>query len=180
MPRPSLFLAVSVCAASLGAAALSAALPGQATASPPPARPPGGPHVAWWLSNAASAALVHPGERLSYTVRLHQVRSLASVTDWLCATTAGKADCIRVNERDVGNPIIVDDLAPVMQHAAYRGDARGAAGTAISVERDGTSTVITARPSRPGAAADVSFTFRVTVSRSVRPGTVIRNVAQVM
>src|SRR5579859_1663234 len=134
MPRP-LFLTVSSgAAAAVCVTALCAVTPLTATA-----RVPGGPHVAWWLSNAAGTALVHPGERLSYTVRLRQVRSVAAVTDWLCATAAGKADCIKVNERDVGNPIIVDDLAPVMQHASYRADARGSAGTGISVQQDGTS-----------------------------------------
>jgi hypothetical protein len=170
MPRPSLFLTVPLCAA-----AICAVTPRLATASPP-----GGPHVAWWLTNAASTALVHPGERLGYTVRLRQVRSPAKVTAWLCAKSAATAECTRVNELDVGNPMIVDDLAPVMAHASYNRDARGAAGTSISVQQDGASTVIIARPTRPGGSPDVGFSFSVTANHGLRPGTVIRNVAQVM
>lgn len=139
------------------------------------------PTVTWRMAPEANRILARPGQRITYTMTLRRVRSPATVAAWLCAPQPARTVCLRENVRNLENPVIVDDLNIVSQHASYDNDARGLGGTSVSVQVDGPSTVIVARPSSVSAAVKtLRFTFSVKVRRGTRPGTRIRNVALVM
>jgi hypothetical protein len=137
--------------------------------------------VTWRMAPEADRIQARPGQRITYTMTLRRVRNPAAVAAWLCAPQPARAVCQRENARNLENPVIVDDLNIVSQHASYDNDARGLAGTSVSVQADGPSTVIVARPARAGASTTaLRFTFSVQVRRGTRPGTKIRNMALVM
>lgn len=134
--------------------------------------------VTWRMGPEVNRLLARPGQVIKYTFTLRRVRNPRIVAAWLCAPQPAKAVCQRENTRNLENPVVVDDLNIVSQHAVYDNDAKGARGTSVSVQLVGPSTVIFAHPS--GVGNMVRFTFSVTVRRGTRPGTVIRNMALVM
>jgi hypothetical protein len=132
--------------------------------------------VVWRLTETADRAVVHPGQRITYTIVVQQVQNPAAVAKRWCAPVTNRPACEEVNTLSLSQPVIIDDLAGVAQHAAFDHDATSSPGTVLTPgQHDGRTFLSAELDPKDMNATQLRFTFSVTVNRGARPGTAISN-----
>lgn len=138
------------------------------------------PSVVWRLTKTADRAVVHPGQRITYTIVVKQVQNPEAVAKRWCAPVTNRPACEEVNALSLSQPMIIDDLASVTQHAAFDHDATSGPGTELALAQHAGHTFLSAElDPKDMSATQIRFTFSVTVNRGARPGTAISNSAYV-
>ena len=136
--------------------------------------------VVWRLTKTADRAVVHPGQRITYTIMVQRLQNPAVVANRWCAPVTNKAACEEVNTLSLSQPMVIDDLAGVTRHATFDHDAASSSGTVLTLGQHDGHTFLSAELD-PGQmnATQMRFSYSVTVNRGARPGTSIRDSAYV-